>query len=274
MDTDLSKAAQPAVNAFEAGIDAASTLIVSYAFSIAGAVLLLIVGVMAAGFLERWSRAGLSRVKGLDETITGFLSLAVKYGIMVLLIVAVLAQFGVQTTSIIAALGAAGLAIGLALQGTLQNIAAGLMMLILRPIRVGEHIEAGDVKGTVTEIGLFTTEFKTPDGLFAVVPNSQLFTRTIVNFDRNGTRRFELEVPVAHAAGIAATRENLLTLAGSDSRILSKPEPIVYLKAPGQEAVTLALRIWVKSRDHFAVATALTEAAQSRLEGSTATASG
>lgn len=268
MDNSLTRAAQPALSAFEAAIQSASALIVTYSFTFIGAILVLILGVLVARQLERWARSGLSRISGFDRTIIGFLSLAVKYAVMVLVIVTVLAQFGVQTTSIIAALGAAGLAIGLALQGTLQNIAAGLMLLILRPIRVGEYIEAGDVKGCVTVIGLFNSEFLTPDGLFASVPNSQLFTRTIVNFDRNGTRRFDLDLKVSDATDVAALRKQWLALARSDKRVLRDPEPAVFLKMSG-DATLATLRIWVKSQDYLSVTASLIESTRMKLEKAT-----
>ena len=151
-------------------------LVVSYAFSVVGAICILVLGFILAGLLSRWMRRSLMKLRHVDLTLAAFLSNLVKYAIWVLVIVMVLGQFGVQTTSIIAVLGAAGLAIGLALQGTLANIAAGIMLLVLRPFRVGEYIEAGSVAGTVQEIGLFTTELKAANGLFIMSPNSQIWT--------------------------------------------------------------------------------------------------
>ncbi|MET0172413.1 MAG: mechanosensitive ion channel domain-containing protein, partial [Agrobacterium vaccinii] len=143
--------------ASQAALRQASALAVQYSFSIVGALVLLIIGWIAATLLQRWSFEGLSRIRGFDETLARFFSGIVRYVVLILVLVMVLGQFGVQTASILAALGAAGLAVGLALQGTLQNIAAGIMLLVLRPFRVGEYIETSAVTGTVVEIGLFAT---------------------------------------------------------------------------------------------------------------------
>lgn len=150
-------------------------LLIRYSFSTLGAVVILCVGWIIAGLLQRWTVASLSAVQGLDQTIAKFFGGVIRYGVLAIILVMVLGQFGVQTASILAALGAIGLAIGLALQGTLQNIAAGIMLLVLRPFRVGEYISAGDVVGTIEEIGLFTTELKTYDGLYVMAPNSTLW---------------------------------------------------------------------------------------------------
>ncbi len=149
------------IDGAEAAIDQAAALAVTYSFSVVGAVILLIAGWIVAGLVERWVAAGLGRIRGFDVTLTRFLSKTARYGILIMVGVTVLAQFGVQTASILAALGAAGLAIGLALQGTLQNIAAGIMLLVLKPFRVGEYVAAGNIAGTVQDIGLFATELKT-----------------------------------------------------------------------------------------------------------------
>ena len=137
-----------------------STLIVSYSFSALGAVILLIAGYVIAGVAERSISSGLGHIRGFDATLRQFFSKLARYAILVLVVIMVLGQFGVQTASIIAAVGAIGLALGLALQGTLQNIAAGIMLLALRPLRVGEYVEVGSVAGTVEDIGLFATRLR------------------------------------------------------------------------------------------------------------------
>ena len=142
-----------------------------------GAVLLLIAGWIVAGWVQKHTARMLGAVERVDATLLSFVTQSVRYTILILVMVAVLAQFGVQTTSIIAVLGAAGLAVGLALQGTLANIAAGVLLLFLRPFKIGEYIDAGGIAGIVREIGLFATEFKSYDGIFVMVPNSQLPTR-------------------------------------------------------------------------------------------------
>src|SRR5690606_1782779 len=171
-------------------------LAVTYSFSILGATLLIIGGYVLAGVVERSLYAGLGRLRGFDETLRKFFSKTARYAVLVLVGVTVLAQFGVQTASIIAALGAVGLAIGLALQGTLQNIAAGIMLLALRPFRVGEYIDAGGIAGTVQEIGLFATELTTFDGVYVLTPNSELWNRAVTNYSRNPTRRHDLAIRI------------------------------------------------------------------------------
>ena len=140
--------------------------VTDYALNIVGALLLLIAGWMVAGWIQKHIGKLLQRVDRIDATLRSFFTNLVRYAILMLVIIAVLAQFGVQTTSIIAVLGAAGLAVGLALQGTLSNIAAGVLLLFLRPFKVDEYIDAGGIAGTVRDVGLFTTELQTFDGIF------------------------------------------------------------------------------------------------------------
>ena len=183
-----------ALLSIETGIAQLSTLIVSYSFSVLGAIILLVVGYIIAGVAERSIRSGLGHVRGFDATLRQFFSKLVRYAILVLVVIMVLGQFGVQTASIIAAVGAIGLAIGLAMQGTLQNIAAGIMLLALRPLRVGEYVEAGSVAGTVEDIGLFATRLRQVDGIYLLAPNSTLWNQPVRNFTRNKTRRNDIVI--------------------------------------------------------------------------------
>jgi len=159
--------------------------------------------------------------------------------ILIFVIVAVLSNFGVETTSIIAVLGAAGLAIGLALQGTLSNIAAGVMILILRPLKIDEFIEAGSISGTVVEITLFTTLLKTPDGVFISAPNSQIWNSAIKNYSRNPTRRLDIKVGISYDDDVDAALEFLKNLVASDERVLKDPEPMSFVATLGESSVDL-----------------------------------
>ncbi|HBM04368.1 MAG TPA: mechanosensitive ion channel protein, partial [Erythrobacter sp.] len=163
---------------------------------IAGAFAVLIIGLLLAGIISRWVERAMTRSSRFEPTVANFLSSVVKYALWALVLVTVLAQFGVETTSILAALGGMALAVGLALQGTLSNVASGVMILVQKPFKVGEAISAGAVTGTVQQIGLFTTELKQFDGLFVMVPNSELWNQAIVNFTRHATRRLELVVGI------------------------------------------------------------------------------
>ena len=201
---------QNALSAIQAGIRQASALIVTYSFSVLGAVLLLVIGFVVAGLVERWIYAGLGQVSGFDLTLRRFFSKIARYVVLGLVVVMVLGQFGIQTASVIAAIGAVGLAIGLALQGTLQNIAAGIMLLALRPLRIGEYVEVGSITGTVEEIGLFATRLRAADGIYVLAPNSTLWTQPVKNFTRNGVRRNDITITVPNADNIDGIQKSLL----------------------------------------------------------------
>ncbi|KQO75318.1 mechanosensitive ion channel domain-containing protein [Rhizobium sp. Leaf262] len=246
--------------ASQAALRQASALMVQYSFSIVGALVLLIIGWIAATLLQRWSFEGLSRIRGFDETLARFFSGVVRYVVLILVLVMVLGQFGVQTASILAALGAAGLAVGLALQGTLQNIAAGIMLLVLRPFRVGEYIETSAVSGTIVEIGLFATELKTSDGLYRLAPNSTLWNVPITNYSRFPSRRHELSITVPKGESTAAAQELLTDLARSDSRVLLDPAPTTFVDSVSNDSATVTLRYWARSENWFATTRDMTKA--------------
>lgn len=221
-----------------------AALAVQYSFSIVGAIVLLVVGWILSGMISRWAYKGLSRIHGIDETLARFFQSVVHYGLLVLVFVAVLGQFGVQTTSLLAALGAAGLAIGLALQGTLQNIAAGIMLLVLRPLRVGEYIETGSVKGFIIEIGLFATEMKTVDGLYLMAPNSTLWNTPITNHSREQERRQELSVAIGNDVDAAAVKRTIMKIVTSDKRVMTSPPPRVFSDDLTADKTVLTLQYW------------------------------
>ena len=232
----------------------------------AGALLVLVVGFVVVRLLSRAVDRALSRSERIEPTVAKFLGNIIKYALWAVLLVTVLTQFGVQTTSIIAALGGLALAVGLALQGTLSNVAAGVMILIQRPFRVGETIHAGEVLGTVSAIGLFTTELVQPDGLYVMVPNTELWTKPIVNFSRMPTRRFELLVGISYSDSIQHAREELLALATGDDRVLDEPAPEVFVAALADSSVTMGMRVWCASPDFLAVSRELTEGAKQRFD--------
>lgn len=245
--------------ASQAAVRQASALMVQYSFSIIGALVLLVIGWIAATLLQRWSFEGLSRIRGFDETLARFFSGIVRYVVLILVLVMVLGQFGVQTASILAALGAAGLAVGLALQGTLQNIAAGIMLLVLRPFRVGEYIETSAVSGTVIEIGLFATELKTSDGLYRLAPNSTLWNVPITNYSRFPSRRHELSITVPTGESIAEAQSMLMNLVRADSRVLLDPAPTTFVDSVSSEGATVTMRYWARSDNWFATTRDMTK---------------
>ncbi|MEQ9361784.1 MAG: mechanosensitive ion channel, partial [Rhodospirillales bacterium] len=169
----------------------------------------------------------------------------------IFVLVAVLNQFGVQTTSLIAILGAAGLAIGLALQGTMQNVAAGVMLLVLRPFKTGDFIDAGGQSGTVVEISLFTTELRTPDGIFKSVPKSSIWGASITNFSRNPTRRIDLVASISYGDDLPKAMEVLKAMLDADPRILKDPAPEVMTWAMAASSIDINLRAWVNIGDYW-----------------------
>jgi small conductance mechanosensitive channel len=225
---------------------------VEYGVDIAGAIVLLVVGWTVAGWIRRVIRRTLDSVPVLDETLKPFIANLVRYAVLIFVLIAVLNQFGVQTTSIIAVLAATGLAIGLALQGMLSNIASGVMLLFLRPFNVGEYVEAGGIAGTVAEIGLFNTEIKTSAGPGLVVPNSKIWDGPITNFSRNPTRRFDIAVGIGYDDDIDGAMALLKGLLTGDDRVLDDPEPLVVVQELGDSAVIINLRAWTRSGDYGA----------------------
>ena len=231
---------------------------------LSGAFAVTIIGFFVVRTLGRAADKALNRSERIEPTVAKFLGNVVKYALWVILGVTVLTQFGVQTTTIIAALGGLALAVGLALQGTLSNVAAGVMILLQRPFRVGEYITCGTVAGTVQAIGLFTTEITQLDGLYVMVPNNELWNKPIVNFSRQPTRRFELVIGIGYADSIAQARSELLALAHADPRVLDDPEPVVFVAALAESAVNIGLRVWCATPDYLRVSWELTEAAKNR----------
>jgi small conductance mechanosensitive channel len=182
--------------------------------------------------------------------------------VLALVIVMVLGQFGVQTASIIAAIGAIGLAIGLALQGTLQNIAAGIMLLVLRPFRIGEDVEVGPLTGTVQDIGLFATRLRREDGVYQLAPNSTLWNQPVRNFTRNGIRRNDIVVGLAERDDVDAAQKAMLAIANADPRVRKQPTAVTFISELG--AVKVTLRYWTAAADFFAVSTDLMKAIDGR----------
>lgn len=248
--------------ATRAAITQAGQLLVQYSFSIVGAFVLLALGWVAARCLHRWALRGMQRIHGFDVTLAHFLANMIRYAILVMVMIAVLGQFGVQTASILAALGAAGLAIGLALQGTLQNIAAGIMLLVLRPFRVGESIETKDVSGTVQEIGLFATELRTGEGLYQLAPNSTLWNTPVKNYSRLPTRRYDVSVVLPLASDVRQAETVLQNIAARDSRVKTSPAPTTSLSDITNETVKLTLSVWFDTADFGAASRDLSKAAK------------
>ena len=215
------------------------------------AIFILLVGWWLAGYAQRRTFRLIEDQPHIDSTLRSIISSLVRYTILAVVLVAALGQVGVQTTSILAALGAIAIAVGLAMQGTLSNIAAGIMLVWLRPFRVGDAIESASIAGTVREVGLFATELQTYDGVFVFVPNSELWNSRIRNYSRLPTRMVELKFGVAYSDDIARGLQVLRDLGKRDSRIASEPEPLVFVDQLADSTVILALRVWVSTADYW-----------------------
>ena len=225
-------------------------LALDWSINFLAAVFTLIVGIWFSSRISVWIKDTLVKVDKLDPTLPPVAGSVIRYALLVVTIVAVLAQFGVNTTSIIAVLGAAGLAIGLALQGTLSNVAAGVMLLFLRPFKVGNWIEAANVSGTVREIGLFTTTIDTFDNVYISIPNSTIWSSTIINHSRYNTRRMDIDIGVSYDANIDFVLETLLTLA-DDMRVLKKPSPQGLVVSYGDSSIIVRLRLYAKNNVYW-----------------------
>jgi len=240
MDTDLSGAMETAVN-----------LATSYGMSVLGAIIILIVGLWFSRAVSRMTRRLMSKSERIDPTLIGFVASLVKYAIIIFTVVAVLEKFGVQTTSLIAVLGAAGLALGLALQGTLANFAAGVMLLLFRPFKAGQYVDAGGTAGTVREITLFFTEMDTPDNVRITVPNGQVWGQAIRNYSHNETRRLDIGCGISYADDIAKAMAVLERLAETEERVMKDPAPATFVDALADSSVNLVLRVWCSAADYW-----------------------
>ena len=226
------------------------TLATEYGLNFLAALLTIIIGVWASRRASAVIRDWLTKSSRIDKTLAPILAALVRYAILTLTVVVTLGNFGVETTSIIAVLGAAGLAIGLALQGTLSNVAAGLMLLFLRPFKIGDWVEAAGVSGSVREIGLFTTTIDTFDNVFISVPNSAIWTSNIINHARYGTRRLDLDIGVSYDSNLDDVEAAMMALA-DDPRVLADPAPRFLVVSYGDSAINIRLRAYAEYDDFF-----------------------
>ena len=215
------------------------------------AVLILIAGFMVSGWASRRVRRLAERHPSLDQTLFNFLGNLVRYAVIALSVVVVLNTVGIQTTSLVAAIGAAGLAIGLALQGTLSNVAAGIMIVFFRPIRLGDFVEVNGQMGTVKEINLNYIELASIGNVQIIVPNSQVWGNTIVNYSTYATRRAEWTFGVSYGSDLATAERVIRETIMSDPRSMTEPEPFIQVNNLGDFSVDFLVRVWVASADFF-----------------------
>ena len=225
-------------------------LAADYGLNFLAALFTVFIGIWASRRTSAVLRDWLTSSSRIDRTLAPILAALVRYAILTLTIVVTLGNFGVETTSIIAVLGAAGLAVGLALQGTLSNVAAGLMLLFLRPFKVDDWVEAAGVSGSVSEIGLFTTIIDTFDNVYVSIPNSAIWTSNIINHARYGTRRLDLDIGVSYESDLDVVENTLMGLA-EDPRVLADPAPRFLVVGYGDSAINVRLRAYAEYDDFF-----------------------
>jgi len=213
-----------------------------------GAIAILLVGRFIAGSVRRVIKKVMTK-QGVDPSLTGFIGSLAYFALMAFTVIAVVGQFGVQTASFVAILGAAGFAIGMALQGTLGNFSSGVMLLLFRPFTAGDFIEAAGVKGKVMEIAIFSTTMCTPDNVKIIVPNGNIFGDTIKNFNGYDTRRVDMVLGIGYGSDIDKAIRILTDLAQNDSRVLDDPKTTIAVSELADSSVNLVFRPWVNSGD-------------------------
>ena len=248
----------------EVDITQYTELAITWGGRVFSALLILIAGWMIGG----WVKNRIIKIDKLDATISSFLGGFARYAILAISVVAVLGQFGIQTASLLAVLGAAGLAIGLALQGTLSNVAAGVMMLILRPFKVGDYIEFGSTGGTVSSLGLFGTELTTPDNKYIYAPNSNVWGNEITNYTRNKQRRQDIAVGISYGSDIDKAIQVVDGVLKKEERLITSTgkKPIIVVDQMADSSVNLKVRVWSKTDDFFVVQWDLKKAIKEALD--------
>jgi small conductance mechanosensitive channel len=221
--------------------------IVTLAKNIVIAAVIVVAGILVFKALHKLINRAAASGLHVDAAVTSLLRMVVRYGIIILCLIMVLNVFGVNTASLIAVLGAAGIAIGLALKDTLGNIAAGIILLFLGSYRRGEYIEFGAYSGTVKDIGLFTTILETPDGIFISAPNSSIWGVPLKNYTRNGKRRMELSVGIAYTDSIDAAFAVMQNIIAQETRFLAEPAPQVLLQSIKESSVIITIRAWAST---------------------------
>jgi len=262
----LDKSGKPAAVAATApDVSAYTDQAVQVGLHLIGALLVLLVGMWVARRLANFAQAALGRAN-FDSTLSGFLR-NLLYGVLVaLLVVTALGVLGVPSAPMVAALGTAGLAIGLALQGSLSNLAWGVLLVVFRPFRVGDYVSAGGTEGTVQSINLMHTQLILPDNREAILPNAKIGSDAIVNFNRLGTRRFELKLGIAYRDDADQVMATIMQLMASDSRILKEPVPGVWIESLAGQTVNLVLRGWTRSGDSWGAQTDLLRAIKQKID--------
>lgn len=261
MSVDFSVAAVSDSNAVGQFID----LAVRFGLQVSAAVVILVVGLWLAKKIKALFIATLEK-RTIDPTLVGFFSSLLYGAITVFVVIAAISKLGVQTTSFVAVIGAAGLAVGLALQGSLANFASGVLLILFKPFQAGNFIKAGGEMGTVVEVGILTTELKTPDNIKIIMPNSQVMGGPITNFSAHPTRRVDMTVGVSYTDDLNKAKKIIEDLIEADERILKEPAPQVVVGNLGDSSVDFIVRPWVNADDFWPVKFDFTKAVKEKFD--------
>ena len=242
-----------------------STLIIPWGIRIITALVIFIIGRMIAKWLTNLVRKIMAK-SGLDEALIKFLGGIIYTVLLVAVILAAIDQLGVNVTSLLAVLGAAGLAVGLALKDSLSNFAAGVMIMIFRPFKIGDFVTVGGVSGVIDEIGMFCVLMHTPDNQRIIIPNSSVYGGTITNTSALPTRRIDLVMGISYDDNIGRAKQIIEDVINADERVLKDPEPVIAVSELGDSSVNLVVRPWVKSEDYWGARFDLTENLKVKLE--------
>ncbi len=223
------------------------------------ALVVLVVGWTVAGAVSGFIRRRMLKAKNMDPTLAGFVSSLVKWVILLVVLIAVLELFGVEATSLVAVLGAATLAIGLALQGTLSDLAAGVMLVLFRPYRVNQFVDIGGTAGTVKDLNLFVTELCTPDNVQIIMPNGKAWGAIITNFSAHPTRRVDMTFNIDYGDDADKAMGIVLETVSADERVHKDPAPWVRVVNLGDSSVDLGVRIWCDAGDYWELKFAMTK---------------
>jgi small conductance mechanosensitive channel len=238
---------------------------VDFGIRLLAAIAIFIVGRIVIGFIIRGINKGMERAD-VDPTLRVFVSNLTKWALLIVVIIAAINQLGIQTTSFIAIFGAAGLAVGLALQGSLSNFAAGVLIVLFRPYRVGDWVEAAGISGAVEQVQILTTVLKTGDNKRIIVPNSQIMDSIITNYSANDTRRIDLVVGVSYDDDLDKVRSTIEEIIAAEDRVLDEPACQIVVAELADSSVNFYVRPWVKSEDYWGVRFALTETIKKRFD--------
>ncbi|WP_420391586.1 mechanosensitive ion channel family protein [Acuticoccus sp.] len=234
--------------------------------NIATALVIVVVGWIVARLMRRWAERAMERSDRMDPLVEHFLGSLLYYGVLAIVLIIALNLAGVQTASLIAVLGAASLAIGLALQGSLTSLAAGVMIILMRPFKIGDYIEVAGHAGTVRSISLFLTELSTYDNIQKIMPNSEVWGSTVTNYSVYPTRLLDIDVGIDYEDAIDAALSTLRKLAEGHDKVLAEPMPDAFVADIGESSVELTLRVWVAASDYWRVKRELTKRAKEAIE--------